>query len=186
MQKLRTASFLLLATTLLQACSSSPANIPETLENQIDQNLNFSQVIQDPDIYQGQIILLGGVVLKAQRLQNGTQIEILQLPLDEWQRPTTQRTTSKGRFLALQREFLDPATLPPDTPVTIVAKITGSKLASFDETEYRYPTLFIEHLHLWENDPYQSGNQAQPRWSIFGGGSTGGRVGGGVGIGIGF
>ena len=88
--------------------------------------------------------------------------------------------------MAFESSFLDPATLPPHTRVTLVGEITGATRASLDEMAYRYPTVTIKHLHVWPElrpgQPWDSG----PRYGIFGGGSTGGRVGGGVGIGIGF
>lgn len=53
---------------------------------------------------------------------------MLQLPLDDEQGPVTDRMESKGRFLALQKEFLDPATMTDGTRVTIVGEITGASV----------------------------------------------------------
>jgi len=100
-------------------CASSDV-IPEALEPQIDKNLTFDQVIASPDSYRGRTFVVGGEVLKSKRLKEGTQIEVLQLPLDDDQRPASQRTESQGRLLALDPQFTDPATLPDGTPVTMV------------------------------------------------------------------
>ncbi len=183
---IRLARYLLLLFFFLQACAFSPANIPESLEPQIDKNLAFRDVLQTPHAHKGKVIMIGGEVLHAQRLQAGTEIEMLQLPLDEWQGPTRQRTDSEGRLFASTKEFLDPATLPIHTRLTIVAEVTGQKTAPLDESEYKYPTFTIRHLHVWDDNPPASRKRSRPRWSIFGGGGTGGRVGGGVGVGIGF
>ncbi len=113
-------------------------------------------------------------------------MEVLQLPLDEWHQPMRERTASHGRFLALNKKFLDPATFPPQTRVTIVGEIMGSRIGPLDEMDYQYPMLEIKDLHIWETDLYESSQQHGPRWSIFGGGGTGTRTGGGIGIGIGF
>jgi outer membrane lipoprotein len=143
-------------------------------------------MIEEPTVHQGAMVLLGGEVITAKRLKEGTRLEILQLPLDGSEEPVFDRTASQGRFLAFESSFLDPATLPPSTRVTLVGEITGVTRANLDEMEYRYPTVTIKHLHVWpELEPDQPGDSG-PRYSIFGGGSTGGRVGGGVGIGIGF
>ena len=82
--------------------------------------------------------------------------------------------------------LLDPGTLPPNTRVTLVGEITGSMHAKLDEMDYRYPTVIIQHLHVWPEPEWEQPNNSGPRFGIFGGGSNGGRVGGGVSIGIGF
>ena len=50
-------------------------------------------------------------------------------------------------------QFLDPATLPDGTPVTMVAEVTGVTTDRLDEAEYRYPTMDIKHLYIWKDDP---------------------------------
>ena len=132
------------------------------------------------------MVLLGGEVLSAKRLTEGTRLEILQLPLDDSEGPVIDRTASQGRFLAFEAAFLDPATLPPNTRVTLVGEVTGATRAKLDEMEYRYPTLNIKHLYVWPEPEWNQPGNSGPRYGISGGGSSGGRVGGGVGIGIGF
>ncbi len=167
-------------------CASGPDVVPETMKPQIDPSLTFSQILEEPTSYQGVVVLLGGEVLSAKRLSEGTRLEILQLPLDSADEPVLDRTASQGRFLAFESSFLDPATLPFNTRVTLVGEVSGVTNAKLDEMEYDYPTMRVKHLYVWpvreNNDPGGS----QPRFGIFGGGGTGGRVGGGVSIGIGF
>lgn len=170
----------------LSGCSTSPPVVPEALQPQVEQELAFEDVKQAPDMHQGKLMVVGGQVLSAKRLQTGTQIEVLQLPLKSGEEPVTQLTQSGGRFLALEEEFLDPAQLPPGTRITLVGRVTGSTTQLLDEANYQYPTFNIEHLHVWRQDPYEDRYDSGPRWSIFGGGGSGGRVGGGVGIGLGF
>jgi len=158
------------------------------MESQIDKTVSFNQVIADPDAYRGKTVLIGGEVLKAKGEKDGTQLEVLQLPLESSHRPTTQRTGSRGRFLAFNRGFLDPATFADGTPVTIVGEVTGVRTQQLDETEYRYPTIEIKHLHVWDDTAYDQ-PASRPWFGIFGGvgvggGGTGG--GGGVSIGTGF
>jgi outer membrane lipoprotein len=171
---------------ILPGCASSPEVIPESLEPQVDKNLTFKQLLESPDSYRGRVVVVGGEVLKAKRLQNRTQIEILQLPLDDAQEPMSNRAESQGRFLALQQEFVDPATLAEGTRVTIVREVHGAKTDRLDEMEYRYPTLTVKHLHVWPASAYES-RRSGSWWGIFGGVGFGtGRSIGGVGIGTGF
>jgi outer membrane lipoprotein len=169
---------------LMGGCASSPMEIPETLQSQIDPTLTFSQVIQHPGSYQGKTLVLGGEVLSAKRLEEGTRLEVLQLPLDDSQRPIVTRTDSEGRFIAMETAFLDPAMFPPNTQVTIVGEVTGTVVAKLDEMDYQFPTVVIKHLYVWKEPSLAQKGNSGPWYSIFGGGSTGGRVGGGVGIGF--
>lgn len=171
---------------LMVGCASSPDVIPEALEPQIDRNVTFNQIVADPEAYKGKTVVIGGEVLKAKGLRGGTQLEVLQLPLESTQRPTPQRTQSQGRFLAQNKEFLDPATFTDGMPVTIVAEVTGSATQRLDEVEYRYPTLEIKHLHIWDAADDQNLSASRPWFGVFGGvGMGGGRTGGGGGVSIG-
>lgn len=160
--------------------------IPESLEPQIDQTVTFSQVLEAPESYRGKIVVWAGEVLKAKALKGGTQLEVLQLPLDDEQEPMTDRMESKGRFLALQKEFLDPATMADGTRVTIVGEVTGASVEKMDEADYRFPTLEVKHLHRWTPRRVEDRPAPGPWWNVFGGVGIGGgrRSGGGISIGF--
>ena len=167
-------------------CASSDV-VPDSLEPQIDKSLTFDQIIASPDSYRGSTFVVGGEVLKARRLKEGTQIEVLQLPLDGDQRPVSQRAESQGRLLAIDPQSIDPATLSDGTPVTMVAEVTGATTDRVDEAEYRYPTMAIKHLYVWKEprDPY--GRSRGPSVGVgVGIGGGGGGTFGGIGIGTGF
>lgn len=178
-------TFTIALTVVVTGCATPI--IPETLESQVDKTVAFNQVVASPDSYRGTVIVLGGEVLRARALQGGTQLEVLQLPLDGDQAPVTDRMESKGRFLALQKEFLDPATLAEGTRVTIVGEVTGSAVEKMDDADYRFPTLDVKHLHRWEAKRAEQRPVSGPWWNVFGGvgfGGGGSRSGGGISIGF--
>ena len=123
--------------------------VPKDLEEQVNRDISFSQLVEAPLEHKGQVLVLGGQVLSAKRLKHGTQIEVLQLPLNRQMEPVESLQKSKGRFLALQEEFLDPATLPLGTRVTVVGEVSGMVTLPLDETTYDFPTLVIKHLRVW-------------------------------------
>ncbi|TKB94950.1 MAG: Slp family lipoprotein [Nitrospira sp.] len=125
------------------------AGCASTQEADERQGLNFLQVKAAPDSFQGQPAIFGGKVLTARRQKDGTKIEILQLPLDRSMRPGYDLTQSQGRFIAIYREFLDPATIPPGTRVTVTGQVSGSVTQPLDETEYTYPVLTINRVQVW-------------------------------------
>jgi outer membrane lipoprotein len=164
---------------LLSGCASQRI-VPESLELLVDRTVSFRDVLASPESYKGRVLVLGGVVLNAKRLHDSTQIELLQLPLDDGEEPSLDRQQSQGRFLALQQKFLDPATMVEGTRVTIVGEVSGAKTDRLDDIQYQFPTLIVKHLHVW---PVQSYRHRQPGASIgiFGGGF---RSGGGFRIGF--
>ena len=172
------------ASILLFGCSSQRI-VPESMEPLIDKTVSFRDLLVSPESYKGRVLVLGGEVLNAKRLRDGTQIELLQLPLEDGERPSHDRQQSQGRFLALQQEFLDPATMVQGTRVTIVGEVSGSKTDHLDDVEYRYPTLIVKHLHVWRVQSY-SQRRSGPSVGIFGGMGVGGGSRGGGGFGIGF
>ena len=163
---------------LLTACSSTPRSIvPTHLAGQVNHDISYQQIKESANTHVGTLVLVGGEVLSAKRLKEHTRLTILQLPLSNDQEPTTNRTLSQGRFIAIQSEFLDPATVPAGTRVTLVGKVTGSQTELLDEMEYTYPTLSIEHLKVWEDisdidyryRPYAAPPFWGPYWGYYGG-----------------
>lgn len=133
---------------ILAGCASGTV-VPASLEAQLDKTLSFPQLRDSPDSYRGHLLVLGGEVLSAKRLKEGTRIEVLEIPLDRSLQPATDRMLSQGRFFAFQKDFLDPATLPPGTRVTLVGEVTGAVTDKLDETDYTYPMVQIKWLKVW-------------------------------------
>ena len=166
------------------SCTSHDYVIPEPLASHVDRSLTFERLKESATAYIGKVVILGGEVLKAKRLPAGTSIEILQLPLDGSE-PVADVQQSQGRFLALQKEFLDPATLVERPRVTIVGEVTGVQTQRLDDVEYTYPVLAVKDLKIWP-DSNGPGLRPGPRFGVSIGGGTGVGIGVGGGIGIGF
>lgn len=157
---------LLCLSSLLAGCAPSGI-VPAPLQPQVDRTLTFAQLKASPDSYRGHLVIIGGEVLSAKRLKEGTRIEVLQIPLEDSHAPGKDRTASEGRFMAIRQEFLDPATVPPGTRLTIVGEVTGAATLPFDETDYTYPTLEIKHFKVWplrDNQSSRPGSYSGPAW----------------------
>ncbi|MCA9500687.1 MAG: Slp family lipoprotein [Nitrospira sp.] len=131
--------------------SSSPFSTDQ--EARVTPGVLFSHVVHDPSAHRGQIMKVGGVVLSAKRLVDRTEVMVLQIPLDNDSVPEWDRTKSEGRFTATQRTFLDPATFPQGTRVTIIGEVTGQASVRVDEEEKVYPVLAIQALKVWPMIP---------------------------------
>jgi len=148
-------------------------DVPPELEKQIDTSVAFADLQAAPGNYVGRVIMAGGVVIRAKRTKDRTEIEVLQLPIEGGEPSTTERLRSEGRFLAVREEFLDPASVPPGTPITVIGVVSGSTTRPLDETEYTCPVLDIKHLIDWSTVASQrSGGGAAayygPYYSPFG------------------
>jgi len=174
---------------LVSACSGNKV-IPPDLKDQIDSSASFRDIQASPQSFQGRTVLLGGEILGARRVQDGIELEMLQLPVNGDDPPTERRTDSQGRFLAVDRGGGDPASFPPGTRLTLVGAVTGEETRRLDESTYRYPTLEVKHLYVWSEDSYRdrSGGSVGLFGGVGVGFGSGGRSGsfGGVGVGMGY
>ena len=109
----------------------------------------FLSLQQDPASYEGRRIVIGGEVLQAKRRADRTEIEVLQLPLNSSDEPIPKRLASQGRFLAYRRDFLDPATIPTGTRITVVGEGRGFVREKLDEMDYSYPVIESEYIKVW-------------------------------------
>jgi outer membrane lipoprotein len=114
--------------------------------------ISYAEVKATPESYSGQLVTFGGKVLEARRLKEGTRIIILQLPLTSSLQPTMDLSRSEGRFVALQKDFLDPATVPPGTFLAVTGALAGTVVMPLDETEYTYPLVHISNLRAWTEE----------------------------------
>ena len=127
--------------------------IPESLLAELDQTLSFELLQDRPEDYKGTTIILGGVILEARNFKEGARLEILQLPLDRHNRPTTRLVDSGGRFMVHRSGFLETAVYKRGRYLTIVGELTGTEIQMIDEVEYVYPSLRSKHIHVWPEEP---------------------------------
>jgi outer membrane lipoprotein len=147
--------------------------IPERLEGQVDRDLRFVEVKDNPEAYRGKLMLAGGKVLGAKRLNEGTRLEILQYPLSDDLVPETRGERSRGRFVAVDmggKNVVDPAVLQKEDEeeklVTVVGEVLGTTTVKIDQVEQQVPKLAIKHITVWDRDqlrPYY-GYRAPYAW----------------------
>ena len=131
---------------------------PKDLLDKTDRNVSFVALQKEPERFSGKLLMLGGTIVDTKNLKEGTQIEVLQKPLDGEGQPAVTDETG-GRFLVVTSQFLDGAIYHRGRSVTIIGEVAGSKLQPLGELEYRYPVLTAKGLHLWA--PYSG-----PRFSV--------------------
>lgn len=144
-------SLLLLSFWLFTGCAHV---ISKDLRAKADPSLTLTQVRQDPEAYQGKMVLWGGEIVETFNRRDGsTQIEVFQKPLD-WRGEPKGVLKSEGRFLVLTDQSLDPYLFRSGRRITVVGEILGGRIKPLGEMDYRYPLLASKQLHLWPEDVY--------------------------------
>ena len=150
-----TTRYILMAVTMamlgLPGCKSYDV-IPDELESELATDLTYEMVRDAPGTHQGKLIAWGGVVVDGKRLQGGTRLVVLQLPLTNDLHPTEERNRSKGRFLAFDNEgtITDPDAIEPGTPVTIIGRVGPEQHEKLEGVDYRYPRVDVLDMTVWE------------------------------------
>ncbi len=136
-------------TFLGTACT--PKIVPDAIETTIDKTLSFQEIIKKPEAHLGKKILLGGEIIETHVYQEGSEIEILQKPLDSGRAPGFT-DESLGRFFLSDTSFLDPVIFASGRRITVVGRVKGSKSRQIGEATRSYPLLEKEFLHLWPQE----------------------------------
>lgn len=134
--------------------------VPDRLEGKVDRDLRYSDIKNDPQAKKGKLMLAGGKVLSATRVEDGTRIEVLQIPLSEDLMPTGRDTESQGRFVVIDRggQVSDPAVFDDeDKRITVVGEVLGKTTIQIDEAQQQVPQLALKHVTVWDWDRVRSG-----------------------------
>ena len=123
------------------------------VRQQVDSTISLTQLRVAPESYIGHTVMLGGDILSARNLAEGTLIEVLQKPLDASDRPRDTDQT-EGRFMALCNGYLDPAIYSKDRQMTLAGRVLGSRTDTVGEITYVYPLLTCLEVHLWSPRVY--------------------------------
>ena len=136
----------------VSGCASYP--ISKDLREEAGKDITFSVVLQDPTAYEGFIVIWGGEIIKTLNLTDGTEILILDSPLDPQEMPRSAQL-SQGRFIASTSQFLDPALYKKGKKITVAGEIIGKETRPLGKTEYTYPVIMAKQIHLWESARYR-------------------------------
>ena len=138
---------------LLSGCALP--NMSGDLKSRISKDVQFKAVLANPEAFKGRTVLWGGQVLEVTNADEGTYIEILQIPLT-WEGVPSYPDQSEGRFIVLFKRYLDPAVYRAWRKVTVAGEITGQTVKPMqdEQAEYKYPLVAGEYIHLWPRPVY--------------------------------
>ena len=114
----------LLATAII-LCAGCAGPFPSRITDQVDKRLSFADLHKDPGSYKGKWVMFAGVIVSSVIENDGsTYLEVVQKPADNQGRPL-QTDESGGRFIAVSKQFLDPAVYQGGRVITVVGEVIG-------------------------------------------------------------
>ncbi len=146
---MRTAWFLgfilLGSITALNGCA--PA-ISREARAKITYDGPFEELQRQPQKYEGEVVMLGGTIIRIDVGGDETELVVLQTDLDRAGRPRdTDR--SAGRFLVRTPRFLDPELYHAGVRITVVGEKVQSQERLIGNMPYRYPVIEPMEITKW-------------------------------------
>ena len=144
--KLRSLKFLAcigLVSFFISGCATSPVASSSKI------TLQDLQIA--PEQYRGQMVRLGGKIVRTTNLANSTEIEVTSLNLNSAGQP--RGDYSAGRFIAHVSGFLDPAIYAANRLFTVVGNFDGIQQAKVGEQTLSMPKIQVQSHRLWNNPP---------------------------------
>ena len=136
---------------------------------------------------EGSVVTWGGTIASTRNQPDTTEIETIGYRLDRCGKPMTSGQPI-GRFIAIQRGFLEPSDYREGRQITATGRIGPVREGHVGEANYSFAVLHDVVIRLWpeEQASAQSGWTPRPRpWISIGVGSGGySGVGGGIGLGF--
>jgi len=139
----RFIAFFLLAA--LAAC----VPLSQEIRRQADESPPFSEIQKNPDKYQGEMVIWGGVIIETMNRKESTTIKVMQTALDYQKRPT-ELDRSAGRFIIRVDRFLDPDIFRKGREITVGGPVAGYEVHPIGEIRYNYPVVQASELKIWE------------------------------------
>ncbi|GEM_PF-654591 len=113
---------------------------------------DFPQALPNPNAFAGKTVIWGGHVVTLESRGVGSDLIVLQTPLDNNQEPRST-TLSTGQFIARNPSPLDPTLYTTGSKVTVAGTLIGSETRTFGDLQRTYPLIEIKQIHLW-GKPY--------------------------------
>jgi outer membrane lipoprotein len=118
---------------------------------EVDPNISFEQLQEDPEAFQGKTVLLGGNIIETKNLPDKTLLIVVQHALGLNKKPVSE-DVSLGRFIISAPGFLDPAIYRTGRKVTVVGTVIGKDVRPLGELKYTYPVISKKELHIWPSE----------------------------------
>ena len=141
---------IILLVSLAMFCQGCSYAISPEYSRQADRTVSIHEIRQDPELFKGKLVIIGGTIDQVSNTDHGTLLEVVERRLDYWGRP---ERTSKigGRFLLEYPAHLNTLLYVPGREITVAAIMRGEAAALVHE-DLRLPLFLSKELKLWDDD----------------------------------
>ena len=147
MNVLKAACIVFLMPFFVMSCSV----ISQQIRQESMAPVGFKILVQETDKYLGNTVILGGYILETQNLADKTSIKVLQVPLGLGE-TLKSKDDSEGRFIILQKGFLDPEIYSKDRKLTVAGTIVGTVVEKVDHFAQPYLKIESREIYLWPKE----------------------------------
>jgi len=124
------------------------APLSQQARSQVTYTGSFSALAKDAQKFIGETVILGGKIIDVTAATAGSELTILQLPLDQNQRPVDE-DKSEGRYLIRSQRFLDPEIYKKGSLLTAVGKLTEVETRDIGQFNFAYPVFQELEIKVW-------------------------------------
>ena len=126
-------------------------------------DLTFSQLIGNTSAYLDKLFIFGGVIAETKLSGHGTEIEVVQSPLDIFGNIINE-DVSEGRFILRTTSNLDPMIYRQGRFIAMAGILAGSRKEMLGAIEYTYPVFDAKEIYLWKEEQYYLYPDSYPYW----------------------
>jgi len=141
----------LIALALLFFAACSPV-LNRELMRQGAREFSLAHLRETPEVFQGKLFILGGLIYETKLLEQGSQVEAIFVPVNSYG-SLKYDSHLEGRFLATypkSKGILDPLIYKRGREITLAGEFIGLRKGRIDEMEYVYPLFDIKEIYLWD------------------------------------
>jgi outer membrane lipoprotein len=139
---------LILSFFLLGGFTACAPAISKKVREEAGEPVPFEALLKQTDGYKGRVVIVGGYILETVNETDGSQITVLQAPLDSQNRPKSS-DLSEGRFMVSSSEFLDPVIYGKERRITVGGKVIGNQERKLGNLN---PVIEAMEIHLWSKE----------------------------------
>ncbi|HEY3307685.1 MAG TPA: Slp family lipoprotein [Desulfuromonadaceae bacterium] len=129
----------------------------------VDRSVQFEELNKKPEAFVGKTVLLGGIITGVLTSGDVTMLEVAQLELLKNEVPD-EDSLSRGRFLAINTELIDPVIYEKGKLITIIGEVKGQQIQKKDGADHPYPLIAVKEQRLFRpsepivnlENPYQN------------------------------
>lgn len=124
--------------------------ISSAFRDHVDPKMTGERLIQSPERFVGQKVIVGGVVVETRNFDGYSEIEAVQIDLDCVGYPKG-RDSSHGRIIFRHPGYVESMIFKEGREVTVGGSVRGVQAGKVGDSAYTFPVVDVDEMQLWES-----------------------------------